>query len=121
MNKYNPYQIIFSFIREFSFVRSYQGKLNHYSYAAVSTKQHITRSFWMAVLLPLLGFYSVWLLWIYVIAFFLYAPLMEMWFQYKKEKSTPLSNILAQIFERGAAFALMAWWPGVVYLVRRFL
>lgn len=109
------FKLILKLIQRYECVIIYQGPVDWDS-SDWSTKLHIQISFWLALGTSLLGFIHPWFLTLYVLAFLLMSPLMELCFQYHKEKDKPLHNVMAQMIERGFAFLLLLPIPiGILY------
>lgn len=95
----------FNFIRRFECVAKYHG--NHspsYTYEAPiawATRSHLKWGFAFALATGLSGFLHPLFLLSYIVSFLCFSPLMEIWFQYYKEKTKTLDLVVAQIIERG--------------------
>ena len=91
----------FNFIRRYECVLKYHGGLTYEDEAAWATKSHLKWGFVFAIISSLLGFIHPLFLLSYIASFLCHSLLMEIWFQYNKEKNKYLWNVMAQIIERG--------------------
>ena len=108
------FKFAFNFLRRFECINRYQGPVD-WSTADKSTKTHINTSFIMALIATPLGFIHPLFMLVYLVAFLCYSPIMELAFQYHKEKDKRVWNIMAQMFERGIGFAFcLPLWVGVL-------
>lgn len=72
-----------------------------------ATRSHVNSSVGLATVTALTGIIHPLFLFSYLVVFLLYSPLMELWFQYYKEKNKNVWNVVAQILERGVGFAFL--------------
>lgn len=108
VHDFKGFKFLNNFIRRYECVQNYQG--SPYDWNANSswaTRSHINGSVLYAFLTAMSGFIHPLFLLSYIVAFLCHSPLMELWFQYYKEKDKYVWNVVAQMFERGVGFAFL--------------
>ena len=115
-----PFKYINDTIRKYECVKEYQGEpFDWHAAGSWATRSHVITSTLLALLSPLGG-----LVWPelapigYYLAFLIYSPFMELWFQYEKEKNKPLWDVMAQMIERGYIFGPLSMWWFIIYLIK---
>ena len=115
--KWWPARLFFRFISRYECVQLYWDNLTFEEDRAHATRNHINWALFLSVLTSLTGFIHPWFLFLYLIAFLCHSPLMELWFQYYKEKNKFVWNVMAQMIERGIVFLFFLPLPITILVV----